>query len=428
MRTANKLGFISFAAAALLFSGCGSGGSSNNSTPAVEVPTPTVITVERGPLLDANVTDAQGHVAVEIGAGEYAFDHNPEYPVTAKGGVIDVNRNGKIDAGEVKNELELTAQSGDVVTMATTLASDGNKTKVLEEQFGLTKEQIETQTPSQSKEIEAFSNTLYEYSVEKGYANPSDIPSAELETLVDEYKAKREAYQTDGQTPAEREQVVMDGLSLVTLDDADALQAQEELGTKLEENRKEHEELFNHSSSSMGQEAGSHLSEAGEHSSEMSEETGSHSSEAGEHSSEMSEETGSHSSEAGEHSSEISEETGSHTSSIGAEMGDFGSHPSEAETHSSEGQAHSSEMSGETGSHTSSIGAEMGDFGSHSSEAETHSSEAHSSSEMGGDFGSHSSENDTDNEDNEDNEGHSSSAGTVFNQNSTMRTTQSISI
>ncbi len=383
MRTANKLGFISFAVAALLFSGCGDSGSSSNPAPAVEVPTPTVITVERGPLLDANVTDAQGHIAVEIGAGEYVFDHNPEYPVTATGGVIDVNRNGKIDAGEVKNELELTAQSGDVVTMATTLASDANKTKILQEQFDLTQEQIETQTPTQSREIEAFSNTLYEYSIENGYENPADIPSDELETLVDDYKVKREAYQTDKQTPAEREQVVMDGLSLVTLDDADALQAQEELGTKLEENRKEHEEFFNTSSSSMGQEAGSHSSEGQAHSSEMG------------------------------------GELSSHTSSIGAEMGDFGSHSSEAETHSSEGQAHSSEMGGETGSHSSEVGEHSSEMG-----GETGSHTSSIGAEMG-DFGSHSSENDTDNK---DDKGHSSSAGTVFNQNSTMRTTQSISI
>jgi hypothetical protein len=259
MKLTKKLGFISTVAAALLFSGCGEGGGS--STPVT--PTATkIITVERGPLLDANVTDALGHSAVELGNGEYAFDHEPEYPITATGGYIDIDRNGVIDAGEVKNELELKTQSGDVVTMATTLASDENKTKILQEQFELTQEQIQTQTPSQSQAIEAFSNTLYAYSIENGYKNPSEISTDELEALVDEYKTHHEAYKEDGHSVGEHEQELMDGLSIVTLDDADAQQAQEQLISALQENQQEHEEFF-HSSSSSDIATGSHSSVAG---------------------------------------------------------------------------------------------------------------------------------------------------------------------
>ncbi len=400
MKIAHKLGFISTIAAALLFSGCGDSGSS---TPSADVSTSKTITVERGPLLDANVTDALGHVAVELGAGKYAFDHNPEYPISATGGYIDVNRDGKIDAGEVKNELMLKTQSGDVVTMATTLASDANKTKVLQEQFELTKEQIETQTPGKSKDIEAFSNTLYAYAIENGYSDPSQIPTDELEALVDDYKLKRDAYKTDEHNAGEHEQEVMDGLSIVTLDDADAVKAQADLDVKLEENRQHHSELFG-SSSSIAQ----HSSEAGQHSSEFAGEMGQESQ---------------HSSEAAQHSSEA----GQHSSEFAGEMGQEGQHSSEAGQHSSE---FAGEMSGqetqhssEAGQHSSDFGGEMGQEGQYSSEASQHSEAGQHSSEAG----QHSSE--AENEDGHDNgENHSSSAGGFFNQNSTMRTTQAISI
>ncbi len=244
MKLSQKLGFISTVAAALLFSGCGEGGSSTTPSDAVSTAA-KVITVERGPLLDANVTDAKGRVAVEIGEGRYAFEDEPQYPVTARGGYIDVNRDGEINAGEVKNELELRTESGDVVTLATTLASDEVKKEILQEQFELTQEQIQTQTPSESTDIEAFSNVVYEYAINHDYKDLSEIPADELETLVNDYKAQRDEYKTDGHTVAEHEQAVVNTLSVVTLDDAEAQQAQQEQEERLQKAQETHKELFN---------------------------------------------------------------------------------------------------------------------------------------------------------------------------------------
>ncbi len=388
MKTAHKLGFISAVAATILFSGCGGGGSSSSPANTLESVSKT-ITVERGPLLDANVTDALGHGAIELGAGEYTFDHNPEYPISATGGYIDVNRDGKIDAGEVRNELKLKALSGDVVTMATTLASDANKTKVLEDKFGLSKEQIDTMTPGKSKEIEAFSNTVYAYAIDNGYKDPSKIPADDLQTLVNDYKAKRDAYIADGKSAGEHEQNVMDGLSIKTLDNADATKAQEDFDARMQENKHNHGELFG-SSSSMGQ----HSSEAGQHSSDFG-------GDIGQHSSEMSSEATQHSSEIGQHSSDFGGDMGQHSSEMSSEAtqhsNDFGGDTSGAGQHSSEAGQHSSDFGGDMGQHSSEMSSEAGQ---HSSQAGEHS----------------------------DNEGEHSSAGEIFNQNYTMRTTQAISI
>ena len=262
MKTKYTLGLLSAITAALVLTGCGEGGSSSSSTPT-DIPEAAakIITVERGPLLDANVTDALGHTAVELGNGQYAFDHEPEYPISAVGGYIDINRDGKINAGEVKNELILKTQDGSVVTMATTLAFDAEKQAVLQEQYELTKEQILTQTPGDSKAIEAFSNTLYQYSIENGYTDPSKIPTDKLKELVDDFKTALETYKTDGENPAKHEQEIMDTISIITLDNADAKQVQEEIQNQLEENKQQFEDFFNQHSSQAQESSHSYSSQ-----------------------------------------------------------------------------------------------------------------------------------------------------------------------
>ena len=245
MKISHKIGFISTIAAALLFSGCGEGGSSATPADAPQTASSKVVTVERGPLLDANVTDAEGNVAIELGDGKYAFENDPVYPIYANGGYIDVNRDGTIDPGEVKNELTLKTQEGSVVTIATTLAADAEKQALLEEQYNLTKEQINTQTPGESEDIEAFSNTIYQYVIENGYTDPSKVSADELKTLVSDFKATLQSYKNDAHTPENHEQALMNTLSLVTLDDADAQQAQEQFENMIDENKQKYDEFFN---------------------------------------------------------------------------------------------------------------------------------------------------------------------------------------
>ncbi len=280
MKIVKNSSIISMVVATLLLSGCGSDGTTTLTEAADQS---RVITVERGPLLDANVTDEQGHVAVELGEGRYAFDHEPHYPITATGGYIDVDRNGKIDAGEVKNELQLSTHSGDVITMATTIAGSSENLEILQSSFELTKEQIETQVPSHSQAIEAFSNTLYSYSIQNGYTNPSQIPSDILQGLANTYKEERESYRGDGQSVHEHEQAVMNTLPVVTLDNADAQQVQEQLQEKIDESSHHFEDIFsNHEQTRPEPTQATHedqqfswQSQSGYHSQSSSEEAGS---------------------------------------------------------------------------------------------------------------------------------------------------------
>jgi len=265
MKISYKTALISSAAAALLFSGCGSAGSDNGAAANTAEAPAKVVTVERGPLLDANVTDASGQRAVELGDGQYAFDQEPQYPITARDGYIDIDRDGVIDPGEVKNTLELKAGSGDVVTIATTLAVDSEKAKVLQEKFDMTKEEIETKTPGDSLAVEAFSNTLYAYSIENGYAAPSEISKEDLEKLADDYRAKYGEYQHDEGNVSSREEAMMGQLSVVSLDDADAEEAQNRHEEQIRQNEQEHTEYFNQggSQSSAGMDHGTSYSSMG---------------------------------------------------------------------------------------------------------------------------------------------------------------------
>ncbi|GEM_PF-4096596 len=250
---------LSASAAVLMMSGC-DGSSSGATDPEASA---TVVKVERGPLLDANVSDANGTQARELGNGEYAFETTPEYPVTAVGGYIDVNRNGVIDPGEVANTLKLKAAEGEVVTVATSLAADRNVSRLLEEAFGLTRETVETKTPGEDTAVEALSNVVYAYAMEHNVSDISTLDSSELEALKEEYRQTLEAYRTDGGDAVKHEEEVMAQLHVPTLDDADAAEAQK----KLEEKLKAHAEEGHSSSVAAempGDSEGTAASSAGE--------------------------------------------------------------------------------------------------------------------------------------------------------------------
>jgi len=171
---------ISLAVATALFSGCGS--SSSSTVPETLTPT-TTITVERGPILKAMVVDANGQQAKEDGNGKYTFTSAPEYPVMATGGFIDIDRDGIVGIGDVVSDINLTTLSGNVVTVATTLASNP-KTKIeldkMARSLNITAEDILNKTPSESKEIEAISNIMYKYMKENNITDLLDVQDQKL--------------------------------------------------------------------------------------------------------------------------------------------------------------------------------------------------------------------------------------------------------
>ena len=106
------------------FSGCGSDSSDNQNLTDDQS---TVITVERGATYDANVTDANGQVAIqENGKNRYIFATSPKYPVTVNGGWIDVDGNGQLDINDTLLTTTMKSYSN-IVTPITTYIADDNE-------------------------------------------------------------------------------------------------------------------------------------------------------------------------------------------------------------------------------------------------------------------------------------------------------------
>ncbi len=114
--------------ATLSFTGCGGGGSDAGTTPATS--TATDITVERGKVYDATVTDSSTPVQTAIqraGLNIYRFTSAPKYPIFATGGWIDVNGNGIKDSNDTHLDIILKSHSN-IITPVTTYIDDENKT------------------------------------------------------------------------------------------------------------------------------------------------------------------------------------------------------------------------------------------------------------------------------------------------------------
>ena len=88
------------------------------------------ITVERGKVFDANVTDSSSPAQVasqKSAQNVYTFAGAPVYPVLVNGGWIDVNDDGAMDASDVKLDIVMRSYST-TVTPVTTFIADANET------------------------------------------------------------------------------------------------------------------------------------------------------------------------------------------------------------------------------------------------------------------------------------------------------------
>jgi len=176
----------------ILLSGCGS--SSGTSTNA-GVTTPAVtntIQVVRGPILGAIVKDRLGKVARSVGEGNYTFTGTISYPISATGGVIDTDRNGLVSVGDVKNDMNLTASTGNVITVVTTYEADPTTKDMLQKvanSLNISASDFNTKTPRDSKEIEAISNVLYKYAQDNNISKTSvGKIETDIGTTYDTYK------------------------------------------------------------------------------------------------------------------------------------------------------------------------------------------------------------------------------------------------
>ena len=209
---------ISSVVTALLLGGCG---SDSGSTTAVTSVSTTDVTVERGPVLNATVRDAEGQIGVSKGNGVYSFT-DPTYPIESFGGYIDMNRNGVVDSGDVKmNYLRLRTNAGNVMTIATTMAENNETLDILLED-GFSEDELFVQTPSTDMDTAALSDEVYKYCVENNITDPANLDSADMNTLRVRIQTRKESY-VDSELDAEELEynLVNDELNLVTMTEAD---------------------------------------------------------------------------------------------------------------------------------------------------------------------------------------------------------------
>ena len=198
---------------ALLLAGCGSDSSDSVITNTGF----TDITVERGPVLMANVVDAKGQRGEDLGNGVYRFT-SPEYPIKSHGGFIDMNRNGEVDEGDLSmSQLHLQTGEGSVMTMATTMAQNDALHRYMKD-LGLSDEELLEMTPTMDKDTAALSDEMYKYCIENNITDPSIVQIAQMDAIREKIQNRRETYNNSHLSAAQHEyQLINNEMNVETL-------------------------------------------------------------------------------------------------------------------------------------------------------------------------------------------------------------------
>jgi len=210
-------------ASLLLLSNCSDNNNSNQTSSPLNS-----VTVERGPILGAIVLDAEGQQAIQEDntSASYVFLTPPVYPISAFGGYIDVNRNGIIDSGEVKNTIVLEAEDGPVLTLLTSmLRVDKNATSFYLDDLGLNS----NLTPGEDINVSALSDSVYQYLIQNNIANVEDINISNMEQLRERIQARIYEYSQNELNATEQEKILILELEMETLDDDEAEEANEKI-------------------------------------------------------------------------------------------------------------------------------------------------------------------------------------------------------
>lgn len=152
----------------ILFVGCGGAGDVSSSIS-------NIVQVERGAVLNATVTDANGNTAIPVSpySNSYKFDTSIAYPIVVSSGIIDVNANGQIDTEDIRLTTTLKSSTKKVSLISTLIYNtDKNiENQNLEKLLDLTKTQLNLSSldkeklldlPSSSKESMIITNALYQ--------------------------------------------------------------------------------------------------------------------------------------------------------------------------------------------------------------------------------------------------------------------------
>ncbi len=201
----------------LLLSGCGGGSSSDGTTDTTATTAGYDITVERGPVLHAIVLDKAGRQAQEIGNGQYRFAENPEYPIVAYGGFIDLTRDGVVNAGDIDNSVILKASAGKAATLVNTIATKTEIRNWLKEHFSLDDKTIDDATPSTNRTIAAISDEVFAYCVQNRITDPSTLTLQQMEMVQAQIQNRIQSYSEIDTPASELENELVDELAIPKL-------------------------------------------------------------------------------------------------------------------------------------------------------------------------------------------------------------------
>ena len=207
-----------------IFSGCGPSGtyskigsSDSNNTSSENV----TITVERGPVFMATVTDIEGKKAINDNSGfsnRYQFESKPTYPITVKGGYIDINRNGKIDNNDSKLNITMSSYSTVVSPLTTFIGNNQEMIDTLNRYYKITEAEITQQVPSKSS-INAIllSNILYK-ALLKGFKIDSEEFNQTVDDIQNIYEENFEEITDLSELSSLLEKKVLEDLNIKQLD------------------------------------------------------------------------------------------------------------------------------------------------------------------------------------------------------------------
>lgn len=214
--------------AASLLIGCGNSSSSNGGGSATDV------TVERGAVYHALVTDASGQVAKDNGTSTYTFASTPTYPITVANSpltFIDVDGDGKASEGDLRLTKELKSCGTNVTPISTYVSAKAPKCSTTEvanvedelvTTLGVSKEELTKLPSNQSKDAIIASNATFVQLVTND--DVEDINVSSIKATSDTIKT----YVTDDKATAKDiEKAVIektDSLTALTSEQATALQ------------------------------------------------------------------------------------------------------------------------------------------------------------------------------------------------------------
>jgi hypothetical protein len=189
-----SLSIITVSLLGLVFVGCGDSSDTQDEVVSKDV------TVERAPVLNATVTDANGQVATQkVGQDIYSFAQAITFPVTVVGGFIDLNGNGVADSTDISLDIPLKSYSN-IVTPITTLVAVEDPVKREElTQVLLAKLNVNDSTlseddllglSSKNQYVSALSNSIYEEVAKERFSGNlvADINSRfNYEDMINQY-------------------------------------------------------------------------------------------------------------------------------------------------------------------------------------------------------------------------------------------------